>query len=181
MSWTSWSRHLCVSSSRRHAVPAAGIHYRFRVRVSHLSSCRFIFSAVSCACVSAIPFAGRCRLLLLTTVPSHAYGASGVHRLWMWRWLFSDVNKLRDDLKPDLFSNSGTGFIPGFRNGGKKAFIWMTSMSASHWYYLFHRRVAPRFYNWFRIWQYQTPFLKWYLQLYFLAERLILGLMVGVF
>jgi hypothetical protein len=57
----------------------------------------------------------------------------------------------------------------------EKALIWMSSMAAeSHWWHLFHKKVK----SWdsttrFRIWQFQTPAWKQYLQMHLLAERFV--------
>jgi hypothetical protein len=63
--------------------------------------------------------------------------------------------------------------------------IWMSSMSESHLWYPFHKKVKScDSTTWFRIWQFQTPAWKWYLQMHLLVERLVfffLVLMIWVF
>jgi hypothetical protein len=40
----------------------------------------------------------------------------------------------------------------------EKALVWMSSMSESHWWYLFYKEVKSwDSTTWFRIWQFQTP------------------------
>ncbi len=56
----------------------------------------------------------------------------------------------------------------------ERALIWMSSMSESHWRYLFHKEGKSwDSTTWFRIWQFQTPPQKLYLQMHLLAERLV--------
>ncbi len=50
----------------------------------------------------------------------------------------------------------------------------MSSMSESDWWYLFHEEVKNwDSANWFKIWQFQTPAKKLYLQMHLLAKRFI--------
>jgi hypothetical protein len=50
----------------------------------------------------------------------------------------------------------------------------MSSMSESHWWCLFHNEVMSwDSITWFRIWQFQTPAWKRFLQMHLLAERFI--------
>ncbi len=66
---------------------------------------------------------------------------------------------------------------------GVKALIWLSLMSESHWWYLFHKEVKSwDSTTWFRIWLFQTPAYKsvssnaspgWMVR--------FLGVMIGVF
>jgi hypothetical protein len=50
----------------------------------------------------------------------------------------------------------------------------MSSMSESHWWYLFDKEATSGDYTtWSRIWQFQTPAKKSYLQMHLLAEQSI--------
>ncbi len=56
----------------------------------------------------------------------------------------------------------------------KKAFIWLSSMSESQCWHLFHKRVKSwDSTTWFRIWQFQTRAWKRYLQMHLLAKRFV--------
>ncbi len=63
---------------------------------------------------------------------------------------------------PDSLSSSGSEVyfeIKGWKIG--RALIWMSLMSKSRWWYLFHEEVKSRDSTaWFRIWQFQTSALK---------------------
>jgi hypothetical protein len=54
----------------------------------------------------------------------------------------------------------------------EKTLIWLSSMSESHWCYLFHKEVKSwDSTTWFRLWQFQTSTWKRYLQMHLLTER----------
>jgi hypothetical protein len=91
----------------------------------------------------------------------------------MWRWSFSSVCKLRG-IKAGPLSSSDTEVNPLIIRSWIKALIWMSLMSESQWWNLFHTEVKSWDYaTWFRTWQYQTPAWKWYLQTHLLAERFV--------
>jgi hypothetical protein len=55
-----------------------------------------------------------------------------------------------------------------------KALNWLSSLSPSHSWYLSDGEVNSwDSTTWFRIWQFQTPALKWYLQMHLVAENFI--------
>ncbi len=82
---------------------------------------------------------------------------------------------------PHLLSSSKTGVKPVIRRW--KTLIWLSSMSESHWWYLFHKEVKSwASTTWFRIWKFQTLASKLYLQMHLLVEPFVfLGLMIAVF
>ncbi len=58
----------------------------------------------------------------------------------------------------------------------KKALIWLSVMWESYWWHIVCEKVKSwDFTTWFRIWQFQTPAWKWYLQIHLLAERFGFG------
>ncbi len=80
----------------------------------------------------------------------------------MRKWSFSGVHQLPDDSKLTLAFQKWKkqGVNPEIRSR-KQALIWLSSMSGSHWWYLFYKEVE----SWncttsFRIWQFQTPDFK---------------------
>jgi hypothetical protein len=91
-------------------------------------------------------------------------------RLCVWRSSFFDVHKFLHNFKPWLALqqwNKGWSWNKNLKN----ARIWMSSISESHWWHLFHKEVKSLdSTTWFRIWRSHTPALKLYLQMHLLAE-----------
>jgi hypothetical protein len=72
---------------------------------------------------------------------------------------------------PDSLSNSEQGLILGYK--AEDELILMSSMSESRWWCLLYKEwKSYDSTTWFRIWQFQTPAWKRYLQMHLLAERL---------
>ncbi len=76
---------------------------------------------------------------------------------------------------PRLLSSTETRVYTGIRSW-KKVLIWMSSMSKSHWWYLFHKEVKSRDSKCsFRIWQLQTPAKERYLHTHLLDNGSFVG------
>jgi hypothetical protein len=64
----------------------------------------------------------------------------------MWRWSFFGVHELCVDLKPQ-FAFQQWNRRSSWNKKLKKAPIWMSLMSESHWWHLFHNEVKSWDYN----------------------------------
>ncbi len=92
----------------------------------------------------------------------------------MWRWSFFGVRKLHGDFKLRFAFQQQRNSRWSWSKKLKKALNWLSLMSDSRWWYLFHQNVKVcDSTTLVRIWQFQTPAWKRYLRMHFFVQLLV--------